>query len=481
MDSFISWAFTHGGDAIAILFTINALLIAFVIVMENREPERAHGWLLVLLAFPFIGFVLYIFFGHNWHRRSSDKKFRAFQQTIEWKRIAEAHEAHNPYTTVTETQARILAASTTGYQSTQGNRVDVLTDAQVKYPRLFAALEEAKISIDMEYFIFRRDEIGLHILEILKAKAKQGVRVRFLVDGYGSFGLGARYFAELRATGVYAQYFAPLATFLYFFKVNYRDHRKIVVIDNQICFTGGINIGEEYLGRRSHRYWRDTSIELRGPCVDQFSDLFEESWRRSTHQAHMQKPRPVPVIQEANETINVVPSGPDAEWFAVHRVYVYMINHAERELIIETPYYIPDPSIQEALLNAALRGVDVKLILPEKADSPFFQWVAMTYIGDLLRAGVRVFEYPHGFLHQKVMIADQAFACTGTCNIDIRSFRLDFEVNAILSGHDSVHHLLEDAEQDIAIANELNYAAYLHRPLLGRIRESFTRLIAPLL
>jgi cardiolipin synthase A/B len=481
MSSFLSWAFAHRDEAVALLFTINAFFIAFVIVMENRQPERAHGWLLVLFAFPFIGFILYVFFGHNWHRHSAEKKFEAFQQTLEWKRQAEAHESGQPPASRAEQSLRILAASTTGYFSTNGNRVHILTDASMKYPRLFSALEAATVSIDMEYFIFRHDEIGLHVLDILKRKAKQGVRIRFLVDGYGSFGLGARTFSELRAAGIHAHYFAPLATLLYFFKANYRDHRKIVVIDNRICFTGGINIGKEYLGQSSYGYWRDTSLELRGPCVDQFSDLFEEAWRRSTKEARALEPRPSTPTEQNGESVSVVPSGPDAEWFAVQRVYVDMIDHAEHDLLVQTPYYIPDASIQEALVNAALRGVRVRFIFPRKADSAFFHWVAMTYIGDLLRAGVRVFEYPIGILHQKVMIADGTLACIGTCNIDIRSFRLDFEVNVILSGRDSIRHLIEDAERDIASAIELDYSSYLHRPLLGRVRESFTRLIAPLL
>ncbi|MFA5129899.1 MAG: cardiolipin synthase [Patescibacteria group bacterium] len=481
MSHFLTWAFTHSNEAIALLFTINAFLIACMIVLENKEPERSNGWLLALFAFPLVGFILYIFFGHNWHRpRNFFERLRAFQETNAWKRFAQADALNNQHRPDIERQIRHLATSTTGLRSTEGNRVTILTNAAMKYPQLLSEIAAAKHSIDMEYFIFRYDEIGREILDLLKKKAREGLRVRFLVDGYGSFGLGRRVFADLRAAGVQAKYFAPLATLFYFFKVNYRDHRKIIVIDSSIAFTGGINIGREYLGRSPIGAWRDTSLELRGPCVEQFQMLFEESWRRSTHLAHVESYSACPPFSDG-EIVNVIPSGPDAEWFSVQRVYVDLINQAKRELIIQTPYYIPDASIQEALMNAALRGVDVRLNLPFRPDAKIFHWAAMTYLGDLMRSGVRVFEYSKGFLHQKVIIADRALACIGTCNIDIRSLRLDFEVNVVLSGHASIHRLLEDAELDLSLSRELSYESYLRRPIHIRALESLMRLISPLL
>ncbi len=479
MQEFVIWIGTHIGAALAILFTINLLLIAVVILFENREPERSLSWLLVLFTFPVIGFILYIFFGHNWHRKSYEERRLAHYTMVQWrkdaKRDASAYEL-----TPLEATLRRFSTSATGFRLTTGNHVHILTDAQIKYPRLIAAIKGAKKSIDFEYYIYRYDKIGREIIDILKMKAKEGVRVRFLADGYGSIGLGRKAFSEMREAGIKAHYFAPLITLFYFFKANYRDHRKIVIIDNEVAFTGGINIGDEYLGSSKRGNWRDTSIELRGPCVRQFIELFEEAWGRTTGNGSTKSP-PEPKEFTHGEIVNVVPSGPDTNWFAVLQLYLAMINQASVSLKIQTPYFIPDQSIGAALVNAALRGVDVQIMVPRYPDNQLLRHVATTYFGDILKAGGRVFEYPVGFIHQKVIITDDAVATTGTCNIDVRSFRLDFEVNVLLSDSKTVGHLLDDWENDLRICEELEYAAFIARPYSRRVKESLLRLIAPLL
>lgn len=473
------WVASHFTTALAILFMANAALVAFVILLENREPERSHSWLLVLFAFPFIGFILYVFFGHNWHRKSREARRLAARELEQWKRIAERDVAAlSPNASLTEQRLRILSTSTTGFPLTHGNAIRILTDAHEKYPRLLAALRGATRSIDLDYYIFRHDAVGIEIIEILMEKARSGVRVRFLVDGMGSLGLGRKAFTRLRAAGVRAHYFAPLATLFYFFKANYRDHRKIVIIDEEVTFTGGINIGNEYLGNSARGPWRDTSIELRGPCVAQFIAVFQEAWMRTTGEIGELLPQP---DEAGQDVVNVIASGPDSDWYTIQRVYLELIHQTGRHLIIQTPYFIPDAATQEALVNAALRGVTVELFVPRYPDSPLFRWAAMTYIGELLRAGVRVFEYPVGFLHQKVIISDNILATVGTCNIDLRSFRLDFEVNVLFSAPSAVRHLIEDADRDRAASQELTYDAYLQRPFLIRVRESLARLIGPLL
>jgi cardiolipin synthase len=481
MQELAIWIGSHAGAAVALLFTINLVLIAFVILLENREPERSFSWLLVLFTFPVIGFILYMFFGHNWHRKSYGERRIAYYRMLKWRETArEDAESEQGAASALETDLRSLITNSTGFRSTRGNRVRILTDAHVKYPRLMAAVKGAAKAIDMEYYIYRHDAIGRQIIEILKKKAKEGVRVRFLADGYGSFGLGRRAFKDMRQAGIEAHYFAPLITLFYFFKANYRDHRKIVLVDGEIAFTGGINIGDEYLGKSKRGPWRDTSLELRGPCVKQFAELFEEAWSRTTGRGGgrtMTEPKPF----ENGETVSVVPSGPDTDWFAVQRLYLAMISMARRSLKIETPYFIPDQSISSALVNAALRGVDVQIIVPRYPDNQLLRHIAATYLGEILKAGGRVFEYPVGFLHQKIIIADDEVATTGTCNIDVRSFHLDFEVNVLLSSKDSVGHLLEDFEHDLRISEELHYRDFIDRPYARRLKESLLRLIAPLL
>ncbi|MBD3251085.1 cardiolipin synthase [Candidatus Uhrbacteria bacterium] len=481
MQEILIWLSSNAGSAVTTLFTINLLLIAVVILFENRAPERTLSWLLVLFAFPVVGFVLYLFFGHNWHRPSYKKRLRQRQAIARWSvRAAEDVRKLHEQTDEPEVVLRGFATRSTGVPYTEGNRVSILTDAQVTYPKLLHAIREAKRSIDLEYYIFRYDQIGKALLDLLKQKAKQGIRVRLLVDGYGSLGLGHKCFRELRAAGVQASYFAPLITLFYFFKANYRDHRKIVIVDEQTVFTGGINIGDEYLSKKPIGYWRDTHLMLHGPCVNQFITLFEEAWFRTTGKGKSQE-RPVQPVAPQGERINVIASGPDSTWYAVERLYLEMINRATKSLKIQTPYFIPDPGIHDALVNAVLRGVDVQLMLPRKTDAVLLRHVATTYLNRILKAGGTVFEYTKGFLHQKVLIVDDRIATIGTCNIDVRSFHLDFEVNVLLSDTPSVRHLLDDYEQDLRNCEELDYSGFLNRPYWRRIRESVLRLIAPLL
>lgn len=483
MTEALFWITSHTEQFFAILFTANTILLALVIILENREPERSQGWLLVLFAFPIVGFLIYLFFGHNWHRKTYRQRLAIARLTEGWKEESEQCLNRLAITDPVERKLRALASISTGLLPTAGNRITVLTNAQEKYPALLELLRNAKKSIDMEYFIFRHDAFGKEVIDVLKERARAGIRVRFLVDGYGSIGLGARAFRSMRTAGIKAHFFAPLATLLYFFKANYRDHRKVVIVDDEVAITGGINIGVDYLGQTSRGAWRDTAIELRGPCVAQFIQEFNLAWRRTTF--HTPKPieQKIPdIIPIKNGCIvNVIPSGPDSHWFAIQRSYLEMIHSAKSSILIQTPYFIPDLSIYEALINAALSGVSVTIMVPRYPDLILCRWVSITYFGELLRAGAKIYEYPVGFLHQKVLIIDESIASVGTCNIDIRSLKTDFEINALFAQTETVDRLLEDARIDLSFCTEYTLQDYLNRSFLVRVRESFARLIAPLL
>jgi cardiolipin synthase len=481
MQPLFLWITNNHDLAITIFWSLNAILTAFVILLENREPEKSMAWFLVFLTFPFVGFIVYLFFGRDWHKHSYAQK--RLNHAMTEKRLREpshATQGHTCNEEDAECTLRTLATNVSGLKSTAGNQVAILTNAHEKFPRLIESLRGAKRNIDIEYYKFRYDAIGREIVEILSERARKGVRVRLVVDGMGSFGFGAKAFASLRKAGVHATYFSPLITLFYFFKANYRDHRKIVVVDDEVAYTGGINIGDEYFGKTKRGYWRDTSIELRGPCVKQFVDIFEETWKRSTNE----DPRTDMKKQDAfsgGETVNIIPSGPDSDWKAIHQTYLALIQTARHRLRIQTPYYIPDESLVSALTLAALRGVTVELMIPRSPDHQYLRWAANTYIEDLLRAGGHVYEYNAGFLHTKSVIMDDALASVGTCNVDIRSLRLDFEVNILLSSKESLKRLNDDFELDLETCEELIYDSFIGRPISQRMKESLARLISPLL
>lgn len=479
MPDLLAWIQSHAELTFVILLTANAILTAFVILLENREPEKSIAWFLALLIFPLVGFIIYLFFGRDWHKRSYQQKRLAHALNTRRKKLGAGSEELIAHLPEPERSLRRLDAHLTGFETTTGNTVTILTDAKGKFPRLFAALRAAKKTIDIEYYIFRNDGTGSQVIEILKERARAGVKVRLLVDGTGSLGVGAARFRELRAAGVQCHYFAPLSTLLYFFKANYRDHRKIVVVDDAVAFTGGMNITDVYVKTKPPGPWRDTSVELRGPSALQLAEVFEDAWSRTTGSAR--RTHTNTEAQTDGELVDVVPSGPDGDWKVIHQQYLALIHGATKRIRIQTPYFIPDESLVGALTLAALRGVEVQLMLPQRMDWPYLRFVAHTYLEDILRAGGRVYEYRPRFLHTKVCIVDDAVASIGTCNVDIRSLRLDFEVNVLLSGSQSVGHLTQDFERDLKQCDEIHYASFIERPLRRRLLESVARLVSPLL
>lgn len=482
MVELFSWFHTHAGIAFLLFITINAVLTGFIILLENREPEKSIAWLLALLFLPFIGFIFYLFFGHDWHKRSYQQ--RRLHHALAHERLLKRKQLANQITHLppVEQTVRLVDATVSGWVPTSGNTVRILTDAHEKYPRLVATLKAAKYSILMEYYIFAHTGIGREVIDILKERAQAGVQVKLLIDGMGSFGIGRRIFPELRAAGVECRYFFPLITLLYFFKANYRDHRKIVVVDHEVAFTGGINIGDEYLGKSERGPWRDTSVEIRGPAALQLAYVFAESWKLTTKKTLPLPEQPSHLPAHATgQLVDVIPSTPGSGWRAIHEHYLALINSAERRIRIQTPYFIPDESLTASLILAVLRGVEVEIMVPKNPDWPYLRWVAHTYLEELLRMGVRAYEYKPGFLHTKALIVDDLIASVGTCNIDIRSLRLDFEVNVLLSGDTAITHLTEDFERDLVVCNELHYTTFMERPLRQRLLESAARLISPLL
>jgi len=480
MSEVLVWIHTHGELAFILALSANALLTAFVILLENREPEKSIAWFLALLIFPLVGFILYLFFGRNWHKHSVQQQRR--RATITSHRRDELHHlsAHLATRAPLERAIRLLDANLTGLDPTDGNQVRILTDAHEKYPRLFSALQKAQRTIDVEYYIFRDDETGRTLIDLLKKRVAAGVKVRFLIDGMGSLGFGHKRFADMRAAGIACHYFSPLITFFYFLKANYRDHRKIVVIDDEVVFTGGINVGDEYLGKSSRGPWRDTSVELHGPCVTQFADLFEDAWHATTKETR-RSIRRIPVPLPGGELVDVIPSGPGSAWNAIHQHYLALIHAAKQRVRIQTPYFIPDEALHSALVLAAHRGVSVEIMIPRHPDWAYLRWVAHTYLEEMLRAGVRVFEYKIGFLHTKAFMIDDELVSVGTCNVDVRSLRLDFEVNLLLSSRHSVQHMNEDFERDLKLCDEFSYAQFINRPFWKRVVGSLARLVSPLL
>lgn len=370
-----------------------------------------------------------------------------------------------------------------GFSYTQNNEIVIYTDGERKFQELFNSIENAKDHIHMEYYIIRNDDLGNKLLNLLSKKAKEGVEVRLLYDSVGGRQISKDKIEKLKGSGVkVAVFFASTVPFINF-KINYRNHRKIVVIDGIVGFVGGFNVGNEYMGLNNKiGYWRDTHLKIRGDAVIDLQTRFFLDWSHASKQELMFLPKYFPDNRiQGKVGIQIISSGPDKSDEVIKSNYVKMINSAKKSILIQTPYFIPDASVFEAIKIAAASGVDVRIMIPCKPDHPFVYWATYWYCGGLLKYGVKVYIYEYGFLHAKTLVIDGTVASVGTANFDVRSFKLNFECNAIIYDTKTSQMLYDIFMDDLNYSMELTRELYLERGILIRFKESVCRLLAPLL
>ncbi|MFX3624126.1 MAG: cardiolipin synthase [Ectobacillus sp.] len=470
---------------LSILFTLSGFLIAFVIFLENRHPSKTLTWLIVLGTFPVIGFFAYLLFGQNFRRkRMFQKKALLDEQAFLQYKGNENYERH--YLSEHKHQDLLfrLADRLGTLNISFHTKTKVLTNGEETFAAVKEVLQKANHHIHMEYYIVRDDKIGTEIKDILIQKAQEGVKVRFLYDAVGSFKLSKAYVQELRNGGVEILPFFPVRFPILNDKINYRNHRKIIVVDGKEGLVGGLNIGDEYLGKSEYfGFWRDTHLYLRGEAVQSLQLIFLQDWFYMTGEAMLD-----PIFLSAEQIeeeglggVQLVAGGPDNKWETIKHLYFAMIASARKSIWIATPYFIPDEDILSALKVAALAGIDIRLLVPSKPDKRTVFYASRSYFPELLEAGAKIYEYKKGFLHSKIVIVDSSLASIGTANMDMRSFHLNFEVNAFLYDTSSVQKLVVDFEEDLTESQEIHVDQFKKRRLIMRIVESTYRLLSPLL
>lgn len=366
---------------------------------------------------------------------------------------------------------------------TQDNKISVLTDGKHKFDSLIKDLKAANQSINIMYFIVKNDSMGRLLIDTLIEKAKEGVEVRLLIDAMGSRQISEKALEPLReAGGQYAFFFPPMFKYLNL-KLNYRNHRKLVVIDGEVGYLGGFNVGNEYVGKKKKfGYWRDTHLRLMGSCVQDMNARFILDWRFASKenivisQAYYDEP-----FQAGTTGIQIVSCGPDSSKEEIKQGYLKMISSAKKNIYIQTPYFVPDASILEALKTAVLSGVDVRIMIPCMPDHMFVYWATYSYVGILLNLGAKIFIYDNGFMHAKTICVDGEVASIGSANFDIRSFRLNFEANAFVYDAAEVYKLEAIFETDMMQSHELTKQLYRSRSLIIKFKESISRLLSDLL
>ncbi|MDD1679709.1 MAG: cardiolipin synthase [Methanomicrobiales archaeon] len=462
---------------------LNFFFVFAILFLERGDPTRALIWIMVLLLLPGLGAPLYIFLHQN--NRRQTKKFAlkgridAKLRALHLRRLCPTGKQNCPEAeSLNQFQglANMVAKENPDSVATPGNMVHIFTDGQDLFSSLKKDLQNAHNHIHFEFYQVINDPLGQEILQVLAGKAKEGLQVRVLLDAWGSRGMGSL-IPLLRESGVHLVFFYPGI-----YHYNYRNHRKIVVIDGKIGYCGGYNIGEQYIGKGPLGFWRDTALRIVGPEVYELQVRFIQDWDYSTSN---QVPFDVAYFPEPNLTGDTiaqeVSSGPDTPRERIKESYLKMISLARESCYIQTPYFVPDPSLKEILAIAATSGVDVRLMIPDKPDHPFVYWATLSFCADLLETGVRTYVYEQGFLHAKMIVVDGKVASVGSANFDIRSFRLNFETNLIVYDQRLAAEMKASFLQDLSLCTELTPERYRGRGLMVRLKEPFARLLFPLI
>lgn len=469
---------------------INVILSMIIVFVERRDPRIVWAWILVLNFIPLPGFLLYLMVGMDYYK---EKMFRTNKIEADLRDMAHRQDrilgagkrvfkntAINEYKDVMRYNLEMSNAVIT-----DNNHIEIYTTGVDKFEALKNDIRNARQYIHLQYYIIQKDEVWEGIEQVLIEKIQEGVEVRVLFDGMGTRHSAKAHIRKLEKKGIMIGEFFPPVLGRFHLRINYRNHRKIVVIDGQIGYVGGFNIGREYIGKKEKfGNWRDTHLRIEGAAVTTLAIRFALDWSYATGTNLLEYDHvfQMPVYEKSgNVPVQIISSGPESRYQQIRDTYLMIINKAKKNIYIQTPYFVPDEAILTALKIAAISGIDVRVMIPNKPDHPLVYWASYSYMGELIDAGVKCYTYENGFLHAKVMTADGIVSCCGTANMDMRSFKLNFEVNAIVYDRTKVEQMESLILEDIKKSKYVSLELYQNRPFMVRSKEGFARLLAPVL
>lgn len=480
----LDWQWLNTVSNIALI--ANIILAIFIVIFENKKATSVWAWLMVLFFLPIVGFLLYMLLG-----RSAGKKEWSDSRPLSRRRVLDKQMA-----AFDDDQLLHPGSMTEKFKSligmllkndvsplSQNNTIEMYTDGHAKFEALFEDIRMARHHIHLQYYIMREDRIGTRLRDLLAEKAQEGVKVRFLYDGFGSRKVERRFFSEMRSHGGETKVFYPILSSLLKFRLNFRNHRKLVIIDGRTGYMGGYNVGDEYLGRdESLGYWRDTHLRMRGSAVQQLQERFISDWNKAGGEsldfedAYFPEPD-----AEGAVDLQIVSSGPDARGGEILDAFIKVIQQAEDHIYIQTPYFIPTPGFMASLRVAALSGVDVRIMIPNKPDHPFVYPVTLSFAAEMMKIGAKIYIYEHGFLHAKSIVIDDEVSSIGTANVDMRSAELNFEINTFIYHEEFAEEMKKTFHKDMESSTEMTEEMYENRSYYKRVKESVSRLLSPLL
>jgi len=477
-----------------IIYIIILLLVCFRVIFDTQNTTKTLAYLLLVIFVPIAGIIFYFSFGVNYRiRKIYNKKLisnEQLQSNLESELISYSKGVLKDGDETIQESSKLVNLILKENLSplTNNNDVKLLINGEAKFFEVIACLKQAKKHIHIEYYIFEDDNIGNEIIDLLVEKANQGVVVRFIYDDFGSRSIRKSQIAKLKTAGAQIFPFYKIKLIAFANRINYRNHRKIIVIDGHTSFVGGINVSDRYINSESNknsRFWRDTHIKIYGPATWYLQYLFLCDWnfcaKDNVEINNQLFPPKNSFNSQQDKHVQITASGPDSDVPTILFALLQAINLAEKEVLITTPYFIPSNSIKDAILIAAKSDVSVKLLVPEISDSKLVNAAASSYYEGLLQSGVEIYRYNKGFVHAKTMVIDNEIAIVGTANMDVRSFDLNFEVNAIVYDEEMAENLRSAFYNDILDATKVDLESWVKRPVYIKFLEKLARLFSPML
>jgi cardiolipin synthase len=473
---------------VLLVYLATMISVAIMIILERRSPHKTAAWVLALILLPVLGVLFYLFFGQEYRKQKmfsrkgvkSLGKFRRLS-SVQLREISDAQLNLSPAAVEKEKIIRLLLNNSNSVFTT-GNNLKLLNNGRETFDAIFKAIRAARHHIHLEYYIIENDKIGNELKNLLIEKRRDGVEVRIIVDDVGSRSLGEAFMDELRENGVEIYSFMEIRFPSLTSRVNYRNHRKIIVIDGKTGFTGGVNFADRYLeGLKGIGPWRDTHLQLEGDAVACLQVVFAADWYFVINENLVGKKYFPPLTESPGIPVQIAASGPDSDWENISQAFFTAFSGAQSRIYVATPYLMPPDHILAALTTAALSGIDVRIILPEKSDARISKWCSFSYIEGMLDAGIRVYFYQRGFIHSKVVVVDGIFSTLGTTNLDFRSLETNFEVNAFI--YDAVFSAKIERRftDDLRNSREIKPDEWKCRKWQNKLRESLAHIVSPML
>ena len=466
--------------AVSLLFFLTVVVTVMVVILDNRNPFKTLVWVLVLIFLPVVGLILYFFFGQDTRKEKLISK-KGFERLSKYPMMEFQEQESFPISELESHSVVRFFQRVNKALPFEGNGMDICSDGYTMIQSLLKAIGSARHHIHIQFYIFEDDAVGHLVRDALMDKAREGIEVRVLYDDVGCWKVPHTFYDEMREAGIETRSFLKVRFPRFTSKVNYRNHRKVVIVDGETGFIGGMNIAERYLKGVSWGVWKDVMIRIKGKAVYGLQTSFLVDWYATDHSL-ITSSRYFPKMEDNGDSlIQIATSDPVGKWKDIMQGLLLVIASARKYIYIQTPYLLPTESILVALKTAALAGVDVRIMIPERSDSRLVHWGTKSYLAELMEAGVKIYCYQRGFLHSKLVVSDDSLATVGSTNMDFRSFEHNFEVNAFLYDCTSVLKLKEIFLSDQKDARLIQQKAWRVRPWSQKVKESIIRLLAPLL